>query len=145
MISSKSNELLTVSEDDVEILKEFLHHAGDSLKSFRYFDSRGFDALKNHLVTLLLYRDGKPVGYGHLDKENSIVWLGIAVIETEIGRGYGKIVMDALLQKAEELRLEEIQLSVDKENLKARKLYEKYGFRLKEEKSEVVFYHKRFI
>ena len=64
-----------ISIDHAALLRSFLDGAGDSLKTFRYFDTRPFDVLKNHLSTWLWMDGGSPVAYGHLDVEDGIVWL----------------------------------------------------------------------
>jgi len=38
-------------------------------------------------------KDNNPVCYGHLDKENDIIWLGIAVAEQYLRRKLGTIMM----------------------------------------------------
>ena len=108
---------------DYKVLQQFLDRAGSSLRTFRYFNHRPLTVVTNHLCTLIGLVDGRPVSYGHLDKEDGIVWLGICVAESEKGKGYGDQMMDALLEHRGE-----ISLAVDLDNLGAQKLYEKKGF-----------------
>ena len=79
-----------ISFGDHALLRIFLDGAGDSLTSFRYFDKRPLDAVANHVCTWLWVEDGKPLAYGHLDNEDGITWLGIAVQEQPRGKGYVK-------------------------------------------------------
>lgn len=108
------------------LLKEFIEKNYN--KGFRYYDSRSFDCIENHLLTNLYYEDGQCVGYGHLDIEGRI-WLGIMVAEGLRGKGYGSLIMDDLISNS----TEEIYLTVDKSN-PAKNLYTKKGFEVLEEK-----------
>ena len=121
-------KILTISHGNVGLLKSFVESLDEEQKSFRYYENRSFDVLKNHLFTCLLTRMGKAVGYGHLDREDGVVWLGIVVKKEFQGRGMAKEIMEALITKAKELGLQEIRLSVDFENTRAIALYERYGF-----------------
>ena len=93
-------ELVEINDSNVHLINEFLNSAGSSLTSFRYFNSRSTGVIKNHIVTYIFLVDDLPVGYGHLDKEDEIVWLGIAVIEHEKGKGYGAFLIHELIDKA---------------------------------------------
>ena len=72
-------ELLEVSQRNTGKLISFIDSLDDERKSFRYFGNRSLSVLENHEYTCLLMYSGTPVGYGHLDKEDGIVWLGIVV------------------------------------------------------------------
>jgi ribosomal protein S18 acetylase RimI-like enzyme len=121
--------LKTIEQNDAFLIQQFLDMAGDSIKTFRYFASRPLEIINNHLVTVLLMDDNKPLGYGHLDKENETVWLGIAVCDFAKGKGYGKTIMQYLIEQGKNKGLPSIQLSVDKDNKGAISLYEKFGFK----------------
>ena len=122
--------IISIKLPEIELLKEFLSALGNSMKNFRYFENRNFYALKKHLCTFLILEEGKPVCYGHLDKEYETVWLGIAVIDEKIGKGLGKIMMEKLISEAMSIKVNQIFLSVDNDNIKAINLYKKYGFNL---------------
>lgn len=109
-------------------MEKFLKTAGDSLNSFRYFRNRNFDAIDNHILTLIGIADNKPVSYGHLDKENDTIWLGLAVVESYKGKGLGKDMMEQLINSARSMNIPKITLAVDKSNLVAQRLYKNYGF-----------------
>ena len=135
--------LLRINSTNKKEIKKFLNGAGKSLETFRYFDKRDVDIISNHLVTYLLYNDEQhPVAYGHLDKEKNIVWLGISVIETAKGKGYGKKIMTALIDFAIAEDLKTIKLSVDKSNFKAIQLYMSFGFKISEVTEKTIFFIK---
>ena len=101
------------------MLEEFLSSAGSSLKTFGYFNKRDKSVLDNHVVTFIGILNGAPVAYGHLDREEDKVWLGICVKEKYTGRGYGKKIMEKLVTSHDG----DIHLSVDKDNEEAINLY----------------------
>ena len=108
----------------IENLKYFFNKNKKNTKYFRYFKKRSFDIIDNHILTLLLIDGDKTVGYGHLDLEDGITWLGIMVCDDCKSKGYGKIIMDKLIT----YRNNDIYLSVDNENIIAQKLYAQSGF-----------------
>jgi ribosomal protein S18 acetylase RimI-like enzyme len=118
----------TINAEDTSLLDQFIFSAGSSLHTFRYFQSRPFSVLENHLVTCLLMNENKPAGYGHLDKDGDTVWLGIAIAEGFKGRGLGKLIMEFLVSTAKSNRLSKVKLTVDEGNIPAISLYEKFGF-----------------
>ncbi len=123
---------------DTDDLKMFLDNCGVSLQTFSYFDKRSFDVLNDHVLTLLIFDNDKPVGYGHLDKEGDVIWLGICVSEQSLNKGYGGIIMRELLSYADDNNLD-IQLSVMKNNIVAYNLYKKFDFKQFKEDSDNVF------
>lgn len=120
-------------------IKAFLDNAKSSLGLFRYFESRSFDVLENHITTLLIFEDNLPVCYGHLDQDSSKVWLGIAVAQDYKGKGYGSIMMNELIQHAKNNDIQAIYLAVDTKNIVAKSLYEKHGFFTIKENDDKVF------
>ena len=129
-------EKLEIKDGNIDLLNQFITNAGVSLKTFRYFEKRNLDIIKNHLVTNILIKDRKAIGYGHLEKENNNIWLGIAIVESQLGKGYGLFLINSLIKTARKLKLEVINLSVDKVNYGAISLYEKVGFIITEEMNE---------
>lgn len=122
-------------------LEEFLSSCGSSLETFRYFSKRPLSVIKNHIVTLLGYDDNDiPVAYGHLDEEGGEVWLGICVSEGNQGEGYGRTMMQSLLEFARENKLHSIALSVDEVNSKAAQLYKEFGFQLEKQAEGICWY-----
>lgn len=110
-----------------DLILNFLNTAGASLKSFRYFSTRPIDYINNHLITILLFDDGVPIGYGHLDRDGNDIWLGICVSDKYTGKSKGKLIMEYLLNYADNNCLVVI-LKVDFENIAAISLYGKYSF-----------------
>lgn len=134
-----------ISDKDYSDLSFFLKNAGKSLVSFRYFNSRAIEIIKQHLVTVLLYENFIPVGYAHIDNENSIQWLGIAISDSKRGNGYGKLLMKYLIDFTVLHKIEIINLSVDGGNLGAIHLYEQFGFKLTNIINNTVFMSKKNI
>lgn len=121
-------KIIEIDLTDLEILKEFISNLNTAAKSFRYFTNREISVISNHLVTLLMIIDEKPVAYGHLENEDDTNWLGICVLPTHSRKGYGSEMMLELIEQAKKLKLRNIQLTVDKENISAISLYKKMGF-----------------
>jgi ribosomal protein S18 acetylase RimI-like enzyme len=84
-----------------------------------------------------------PVAYGHLDLSDDVIWLGICVSENQVGKGYGHLVMEDLIQKADSEDILEITLQVDKVNNNAVNLYKKFNFITSEEKDGLYLIMKR--
>ncbi len=120
--------LVAVSKENRNLITRFLEKLGSSKQQFRYFNHRNLEVLDNHLVTLLFLRGNEPVAYGHLDEEDNVVWLGIAVTGPELGKGYGRKMMEALFDEARRRAVRSISLTVDTDNASAIGLYEKFGF-----------------
>ena len=151
-------QFVQIKYPEVKLLQQFIDEAGSSLKSFRYFQKRPLETIKNHLCTFLLLDEGKPVAYGHLDVSDEAtvaehcgakeerdttektIWLGIAVSEKCIGMGLGAIMMNQLISFAKQNEVKQIKLSVDNENTAAITLYKKLGFELQEKKEAFGFY-----
>lgn len=133
-------EFVQVKYPDVKLLQQFIDEAGASLKSFRYFQKRPLEIIKNHACTFLLVDDGEPVAYGHLDKEDNTIWLGVAVIEAYLGIGLGAMMTKKLIVFAKENNIPIIKLAVDNNNQSAISLYKKLGFVLEEKKEGFSFY-----
>ncbi|MCB0507850.1 MAG: GNAT family N-acetyltransferase [Chitinophagales bacterium] len=137
------NSIVQLHPQNQHLLELFLQKMGNSKHSFRYFESRSLDILQQHVITLLYVEDDEPIAYGHLDKEDDIVWLGIAVAENQKGKGLGNKIMQALIENAKQLYVEKIRLSVDKDNAIAIKLYEKFGFKMISENQKSYFMEKQ--
>ncbi|MFA6102393.1 MAG: GNAT family N-acetyltransferase [Victivallaceae bacterium] len=136
-------KIVKIDESGIGLLRRFIPQIGASGSSFRYFNSRPPEVVRNHVVTLLGIDDaGTPVCYGHLDREADTVWLGICVAEGHTGQGLGGRMMTALLEAGDEAGVEEIKLSVDNNNLSGIRLYEKNGFQLISRNDKISFYHR---
>ena len=138
--------IVRIDKSNIDLLRQFIAVIGASGSSFRYFNSRPAEVICNHVVTLVGMNDaGIPVCYGHLDRENDTVWLGIGVAEGYTGQGLGKEMMAALVNAGDEAGISEIKLSVDKDNLSAIRLYEKNGFRFISGSDKIAFYLRTMI
>ncbi len=134
-------KIVKIDESGLGLLRQFIARIGASGASFRYFNSRPPEVVRNHVVTLLALDDAEiPVCYGHLDREDDTVWLGICVAEGYTGQGLGGKMMTALVNAGDEAGISEIKLSVDKDNLTAIRLYEKNGFRFIFGNDKISFY-----
>jgi RimJ/RimL family protein N-acetyltransferase len=132
-----------VTLDKLHLLEVFVQTAGDSLTSFRYFNSRPLTIIKEHKATFLITINNVPVAYGHLDFENEIVWLGIAVANKYKGNGLGQLMMNVLITEARIQKIPAIRLSVDNNNEAAIGLYLKMGFEVKKVKENIQFLEKK--
>ncbi len=131
--------LVQIHKNNLELLSRFLENAGSTLEHFRYFNSRSFDVLNQHLFTAIWLDDDQPVCYGHLDEEEGIVWLGIAVVENQKRQGLGKKMMRHLLNFARKNNIPKIRLSVDLDNEAAIQLYLDCGFILLKKTKTIQF------
>lgn len=125
---------ISINDKNISLLKNFIAKMGEAKKSFRYFNTRSIEVIKNHKATLMFADEhNHPMAYGHLDSENENVWLGLCVLPEYKGKGYGNKMMLSLLKNANELNVQSILLTVDKDNTAAIKMYEKFQFKLVEE------------
>lgn len=129
-----------VDISNTHLLENFVKRAGKSLDTFRYFAKRPYTIVQQHACTWVILEDGQAEAYGHLDKEGDTVWLGIAVTDHARGKGYGRAMMQRLMDSALALGLQRVRLSVDHVNENAIRLYERFGFRLTEKKETFGFY-----
>jgi GNAT superfamily N-acetyltransferase len=106
-------------------------------KTFRYFNSRNSNCFEKHYYHFIL-NDPEPVGYGHLDYECDKMWLGMCVFDSFVGKGYGKLILNNLIDNREKNPL---HLTVDKDNYKAINLYLNKGFQIYSQ-TEKIFYCK---
>jgi ribosomal protein S18 acetylase RimI-like enzyme len=136
-------KLIPINDTNVELITTFLQNAGRSTETFRYYQNRPLDVVRNHLYTCVYSVGDLIIGYGHLDEEGKNVWLGVAVSDYFIGKGIGKKIMYHLIEKAKELKIAEVRLSVDSKNLKAKRLYEKFNFLRSEVKGSIEFYKRK--
>ena len=117
-----------ITNENINDLSDLISISGSSLNTFRYFENRDVNVIKNHILTVILTVDEIDVAYGHIDMEFDRYWLGIMVIEQQISRGYGNIMMSYLIENCLLNKLDSIYLSVDINNSSAISLYKKYDF-----------------
>jgi len=123
-----------IKKDNIDLLKKFIKLNNSSF--FRYYDTRDIKIIKNHIITIILVDNENIIGYGHLDFENKM-WLGICVLKKYRGNGYGKNIMEYLIEYAYKKNVDYIHLTVDKNNNIAKKIYEKYNFKVIEKKKNI--------
>jgi perosamine synthetase len=131
---SNNIKLIEVNEENKnEIYNNFLSNI-DNL-NFRYFNKRNIDCLDNHLITIVLYDlvKNKYLGYVHIDNENKY-WLGIYIINEYQNKKLGSLLLKYILQNEKVYKINEINLTVDINNLSAIKLYKKNNFKIIEQK-----------
>jgi ribosomal protein S18 acetylase RimI-like enzyme len=89
-----------------------------------------------------LKNETEEIGYGHIDYENNKYWLGICILDKFCGNGYGKIIMNYLINYFDEniSNNEPLYLCVHTNNISALKLYEKFNFKIVDEIKEKNFY-----
>lgn len=114
-----------------EELDKFIKSNPIGTKNFRYFSSRPYAIIENHIYTCLYYIHNICVGYGHLDLEKNKTWLGIIVSDSKVNEKLGNQIMDDLIHNSKN----DIHLSVDIDNIRAIKLYEKKGFKIMDQKN----------
>lgn len=118
-----------ISEENIYLIENFLSVLGNGAESFRYFSKRPIDIVLNHLLTVVILDENQlPIAYGHLDREEVNLWLGIAVAEKAQGLGVGKMMLQYLINYAKDQGELFITLTVDKINFKAIRLYETHKF-----------------
>lgn len=89
---------------------------------------------KEGMNTVVLIEDGMFIGtssyctsrFSEFSNFGEIV--SIYLLPQYIGKGYGKLLFDAVVRELEQLGFDEIFLWVLEDNLRARKFYEKEGF-----------------
>jgi ribosomal protein S18 acetylase RimI-like enzyme len=129
-----------ITFNEIDEVKNILLIAGNSLESFRYYQNRDFNAINNHVITVLLTDNhNRNISYGHIDFDGSTYWLGIMVIESEVGHGWGRKMMAFLIEFCDNNDIVVVKLTVDKSNLKAIDMYKKFGFQIVEEFSNTSF------
>ncbi|MCK5815927.1 MAG: GNAT family N-acetyltransferase [Flavobacteriaceae bacterium] len=98
------------------------------LEKFQTIEAIENQLKENYQYYVLLF-DKNPVGYlSVLVKDNSLFLSKIYVLKSDRGKGIGKFAMGFIQNKAKELKLNSIVLTVNKYNSNAIKAYEKMGF-----------------
>jgi len=120
--------------EDISLLKKFLEDNYSGTKNFRYFEKRPLEIIKNHIVTYIFFDGVEIIGYGHLDLEDGLVWLGVMVSEKYRGKGFGKKIVKKLIK----CHNGDITLSVDSDNKKAYNLYSSLKFTIIEKKDKII-------
>lgn len=105
-------------------LNKVIKNNSELTKHFRYYHTRNQLDFNKHDYHILVIKDRQVVGYGHLDPEDDFVWLGMFVVKYFEGLGIGNAIVKHLIKNTNK----NIQLTVDKDNHNALKLYLKNNF-----------------
>jgi ribosomal protein S18 acetylase RimI-like enzyme len=122
-------EILKITIENSRYLTDFLNNNISSY--FRYYNKRDITVIKDHFLTCIGTIQDKPVAYGHIDysKDENKYWLGICLLDEFQGKGYGKQMMNALIDIFNNsTHIDTLYLTVDKDNTKAISMYKKYLF-----------------
>jgi len=141
--------IINIDKNNIFLVKNFIKELSnnEASKTFRYFSKRTIDVLQNHVLTFILTNDknneNEIIGYAHLDKETSdtidTIWFGVCILDKYQGKGYGKLLMEKVLEEVKTKNIKKIKLSVDEKNSKAYLMYKKYGFETIKEKDGIIY------
>jgi ribosomal protein S18 acetylase RimI-like enzyme len=126
--------IVEITENNNNLLQDFISN-NKLPNTFRYFNKRTIDVIKNHLITIILLDNELPVGYAHIDFDDNKYWFGICILENYQGMGNGKKMMEYIFNNEKIKNIENIYLTVDKININAINLYKKFKFNTIEEHS----------
>ena len=126
------SDIIEITENNNYLLNDFLNNSIPG--TFRYFNKRSINVIKNHIITLILIDDNLPVGYAHIDYDDNKYWFGVCILDNYQGKGYGKKIMEYIFNHERIKNIDNIYLTVDKVNYIAISLYKKYNFYIVEEK-----------
>jgi predicted acetyltransferase len=86
--------------------------------------------IRHNIISVYKMDNGTFIGCGYGVIEKGFVGLFDIVVKEEFrGKGYGKEIVETILKKAVETGIEKAYLSVVNDNIIAKKLYEKSGFK----------------
>lgn len=129
-----------INEENLHLIEKFLININSPY--FRYFNKRKISIVLTHIYTVILTssEDEKSdiIGYGHIEEENNIHWMGICITNNYTNKGYGSKILSHLIQEAKKCNINKLYLTVDKNNDIALNLYKKYNFQMIE--SNETFY-----
>ena len=125
--------IVEITENNNNLLQDFISN-NKLPNTFRYFNKRNIDVIKNHLITIILLDNELPVGYAHIDFDDNKYWFGICILENYQGMGNGKKMMEYIFNNEKIKNIENIYLTVDKVNISAINLYKKKNFNIIDEK-----------
>lgn len=129
--------IIEITEYNKEILEKFISN-NVFPNTFRYFDKRKSDVIKNHIITIILLDFNLPIGYAHIDFDDNIYWFGICILDDYKNKGYGTQLMKYIFNDEKIKNLNKIHLTVDKINNNAIHLYSKFNFTIIDE-NEIYF------
>lgn len=102
------------------------HEAAESIQSSL---PQGINTPHQHFR--IYQRDQETIGYLWFSRENAAAFLMDLIVLPEYqGQGIGKEIMRAFIDELKDLDVQEIELRVAPNNLRAQRLYEQFGFRV---------------
>ena len=135
-------QLVRIDSTNIDLLYQFIKVPSEISSFFRYFQTRDPRTVfeKHHIYTVVGIENNSVVAYGHIDYETKY-WFGICVLNTYQGKGYGKQLINFILDFADRNSIS-LSLSVDIDNIVAIELYKKNGF-IETRKTATVIYMER--
>ena len=124
-----------ISKDDAVALYELLTGLSDEAKSFFHPHSIDLDTVHEICSKpiehyFVLYLEDVLIGYSMLRLcGHAIPSYGGCVRNGYEGRGYGTILLERTLSEARKMGFQSVRLKVQRENIRAYRLYTKIGFR----------------
>ena len=129
--------IIEIKEDNKLLLDNFITKIRQiNDKNFRYYNKRDTSIIKNHIITVLLFDtsdkniDKAAIGYAHIDYDNDKYWFGIYIDKEYRCKQIGDLLLKYIISNNKLFNLNEINLSVDIDNINAIKLYKNNGFKI---------------
>ena len=94
-----------------------------------------------------LYDDNEPIGYGRIrhylndNLKNTGGHIGYAIKKSKRGQGYGNKILELLIDECKKLKIYQIQIAANKDNILSNKVILKNGGVLFKQNKEKNFYH----
>ncbi len=132
--------IVTINPNTIDLIDSFLSEQSEISEHFRYFQSRDpHTIVQQHVYTIVGVDEetNQVIAYGHIDYEEKY-WLGICIWKSYCGKGYGKQIMNELIEYADKNKII-LSLSVDKTNINAIQLYKRYNFSLTHETKTILY------
>jgi perosamine synthetase len=123
--------IIEINSYNINLLNEFIIDIknNDNNDKFRYYNNRNISIIANHIITILLFDiENIPIGYLHIDYNNNKYWLGIYIKEKFRNKKIGDLLIKYVLTHKKLNYILKINLTVDKDNENAIKLYKNNGF-----------------
>ena len=138
---------IPLTEKDIPIVQQLAHKIWnenyqemisqaqiDYMLELIFNEERMLKSLAQNQSWFLLQEDKSYFGYlNFFPKENTMFLSKIYIDAAFQGKGYAHESMDFVVEKAKELQLSSVELTVNKHNHKALKFYQKYGFAIQKE------------